>query len=582
MATRTKAPSKAKVEQHARITVIKEAMLNGTAMSINGVAGRWNTAGDVWTADDPSVGNTLILVRISDAEEEEVNGVARQIEDTCNLTARRGARVGMILVENDTSAFKRRKIKLPNGETQLRTVRPKFRLALRLLSEGRYRRFTTYHLDRTVRDPRDLEDLIDVVEGSRPRVVADSFTGSLRLATDSDITSARIHCAIANQASRDTVRRVSRTRKEQAQEGRFGGGGRRYGFEPDGITHRPQEADAIARYHAIALTGVSVKEITRDMKREGLLTATGKQWSSQLVREMLLRPCIAGLSVHRPEIPLDLPHDEDYDEQEREDQEVAALRPSHYTPEDVVGTLPGDPIVFPEDYWRLVNMWTDPDRRSNQAGNTPKSLGSCIYRCPCGGTVTPKNKKWKRKDPKTGEYTIPVVEKGYRCYEPGKGHVTCPAAELDALVIATIKELIRISDPADIIGRPATAGADIPALRAEMAMHEARLREISADREADLISRAQMLDMTAKRRKKMEETKAKLDQALENVHPAAKLIDAKDIDAAWDDLTLGEQREICRRMLVVTIHPLGRGRRVPVRERVTITKRHRDAQDSAA
>ncbi|MEU8380842.1 recombinase family protein, partial [Streptosporangium sp. NPDC048865] len=513
MAAKTRTPSQAMIEQHARITVIKEAMLTGAAMSINGVAGRWNTAGDVWTSDDPSAGNTLILVRISDAEEEEINGVARQIEDTCNLTASRGATVGMILVENDTSAFKRRKIKLPNGEIQLRTVRPKFRRALSLLSEGRYRRFTTYHLDRTVRDPRDLEDLIDVVEGSRPRIIADSFTGSLRLANDSDITSARIHCAIANQASRDTVRRVSRARKQQAQEGRFGGGRRRYGFEPDGITQRQHEADVIARYHAIALTGVSVKEITRDMRAEGLLTTTGKQWTSQVAREMLLRPCNAGLVVHRPGKPLDLPHEEEHDEQE-EDQAVDAPRLPHYTPDEVVGTLPGDPIVEPEDYWRLVNMWTDPDRRTT-TGNTPQSLGSCIYRCPCGETVTTQNKKWKIKDPRTGEVIRVDVEEAYRCQGFGKGHVVCRRVELDALVAATIKELIRISDPAEIIGRPTTAGADIPALRAEMAMHEARLREISADREADLISRAQMLDMTAKRRKKMEATKAKLDHALE-------------------------------------------------------------------
>ncbi|MER7207300.1 recombinase family protein [Streptosporangium sp. NPDC000239] len=586
MATKTKAPTKAKVEQQARITVIKEAMLNGGPMSIDGVDGHWNAAGDVWTANDPTVGKTLILVRISDAEEEEINGVARQIEDTCNLTARRGSKVGMILVENDTSAFKRRKIKLPNGESQLRTVRPKFRFALRILSEGRYRRFTTYHLDRTVRDPRDLEDLIDVVEASRPRIIADSFTGSLRLANDSDITSARIHCAIANGASRDTVRRVSRARKEQAQEGRFGGGRRRYGFEPDGITHRKHEADAIAKYHDIALTGIAVKELARDMNAAGLRTTTGKPWSAPLAREMLLRPCNAGLCVFRPVTPLNpfqgAEDEEDYDE------EIPDL-PTHYTPDEVVGTLPGDPIVKPENYWRLVNMWTDPDRRTSP-GNTPVSLGSCIYLCPCGEVMTPQNKKWKRKDRKTGEVIRIDEEKTYRCQglgkghagqRPRKGHVVCQREELDALVVATLKELIRISDPADIIGHPATPAADIPTLRAEMATHQARLREISADREADLISRAQMLEMTAKRRKKMETTKARLDQALADVHPASKLIGAEDIDGAWEDLDLGEQREICRRMLVVTVLPVGRGKRLPIRERVTITKRPRDVQDAA-
>ncbi|MEV0422574.1 recombinase family protein [Streptosporangium canum] len=566
-----KAPNRAEIEQHARITVIKEAMLGGGFMSINDIAGRWNPEGDVWTADDPSAGNTLILVRISDADEEEVNGVARQVEDTCSLTARRGARVGMILVENDTSAFKRRKIKLPNGETQLRTVRPKFRRALKLLGEGRFRRFTTYHLDRTVRDPRDLEDLIDVVEGSRPRIVVDSFTGSLRLANDSDITSARIHCAIANQASRDTVRRVSRARKQQAQEGRYGGGRRPYGFESDGITPLEKEAEIIKRCHAAALAGVPLREITRDLNREGILMASGKPWQGSRVRDMLLRPRNAGLIVHRTgNTAL---HEEEAAAHE-EDTEAPVAR--HYTPDDIAGRLPGDPIIEPEDYWALVRKLTDPDRRANHVGNTPSLLGSCIYQCPCGSTMGAQVKYRTHKDPETGETIQNGEFKTYRCRTAGPGHVMCLATELDALVTAAIIELIRISDPADIIGHTATEGIDIPALRAELAMHQQRLEQISADYDDDLITRSQMLTTTAKRRQKIDKVKAVLDRASEDANPAAKLFGVDDIEAAWDALTLGEQREICRRMVTVTIHPVGRGRRVPIRDRITIDKRRQE------
>src|SRR6266704_2012342 len=60
--------------------------------------------------------------------------------------------------------------------------------------------------DRAMRDPRDLEDLIDLVEQSSPRIPIQSVTGSLRLANDGNINLARVMCAAANRAARDTAR----------------------------------------------------------------------------------------------------------------------------------------------------------------------------------------------------------------------------------------------------------------------------------------------------------------------------------------------------------------------------------------
>ena len=79
-----------------------------------------------------------------------------------------------------------------------------------------------YDLDRAVRDPRDLEDLIDakVLGGFTVR----SVTGSLRLDTDSDVAMARVLVAMANKSSADTARRVARAAKQQAIEGSWHGG----------------------------------------------------------------------------------------------------------------------------------------------------------------------------------------------------------------------------------------------------------------------------------------------------------------------------------------------------------------------
>ncbi|MFI9550888.1 recombinase family protein [Nonomuraea endophytica] len=564
----------------ARIIEIKDAMASAGPMTINDIPGRWNAEGDMWIADDLTGCDTIALARISEAEEEEINGVARQVEDISTLCARSRfrARIGMVLIENDTSAFKRRRVELPNGGFELRTIRPKFSKAIKLLAERRFRKFAVYHLDRVVRDPRDLEDLIDVVENTKPRPRVLSVTGSINLDSDSGITAARVGVAFANQSSRDGQRRVARTRRQQAEEGRCGGGGRRFGFEPDGITKRPHEAAVIKKYTDLALTDASLKEIARDMRAAGVVGVSGKPFTAEGARDMLMRPRNAGLCVYRPgrDYTADFAFcDEEEDEQpqaEPDPEQYRRRRP--YTREEVVGRLEGEPIVEEDVYWRLVAKITDPERRTNGgAGAAPKYLGSCLFRCVCGAILTVQNKKRQHTDRRTGERTH-FYERIYRCSEPTKGvkHVTVAMAELDALIIATIVDRIRMSDPADIIGKPTNPDLDVTALRAELTEHHTRLLEIAADREEDLITRAQFLAQTSARRAKIDAVTAKLATAAEEAHPAAKLVGVADINTAWKDLTLTEQRAIVRRMLLVTVLPLGNGNRAPAHERTLIDR----------
>ncbi|MGW3650216.1 recombinase family protein [Streptomyces sp. NPDC000878] len=247
-------------------------------------------------------------------------GIGRQEEDGRALAARLGWTIVKVIPEDDTSAFKRRRIKLPDGSTALRTVRPGFRTALDGLASGEWDGLIADDLDRVARDPRDLEDLIDVVESCRPRIPVESVTGSLRLANDADITVARIMCAVANKSSRDTARRVTRKHEELAAEGKPPGGGYRgYGFTAAG--HEPIEDEAkILREIAARILGdwdgwtdeqreridpelgESLNSIAADLRGRGVPTVTGAPWSDRSVRSVVSKPSVAGLREYKREI----------------------------------------------------------------------------------------------------------------------------------------------------------------------------------------------------------------------------------------------------------------------------------------
>lgn len=243
-------------------------------------------------------------MRISDDKAEEARGVGRQEADGRRKADDLGWSIAEVITENDTSAFKRRRVMLPDGTTALRTVRPGFRSALDKLASGVRDGLIADDLDRVARDPRDLEDLIDVVE--QRKVPAIATTGSMRLDTDAGVTMARIMCSIANKSSRDTSRRVARTHLELAEEGKPGGGGfRGYGFTRSGMEVIPEEAKVIRWMAERILDPVeswALNRIAADLGRRQVPSATGAKWSGRSVRSIVTKPSVAGLRAHKGEI----------------------------------------------------------------------------------------------------------------------------------------------------------------------------------------------------------------------------------------------------------------------------------------
>lgn len=247
-----------------------------------------------------------IYVRISDDREDLRAGIGRQEQDCRALARRRDEDVVEVYAENDTSAFKRRKVTLPDGTKALRVIRPEFRRALADLQAGRIDTLIGYDLDRVVRDPRDLEDLIDICEQTGRAAV--SATGSLQLENNAGITMARVAVAMANQSSRDTARRVSRARAQAATEGRWSGGGRRaYGYTADRQTTVAAEAEVVAGIAADVLAGMSLNAIANRLNDEEAPTVSGRPWTGRSVRSVVTKPAVAAKLVHQGVIVGDAP-----------------------------------------------------------------------------------------------------------------------------------------------------------------------------------------------------------------------------------------------------------------------------------
>lgn len=167
------------------------------------------------------------------------------------------------------------------------------------LHDGRADALVVYDLDRLARDPRDLEDLIDLSE--RHNVVCRAYTGSLRLDSDADVTMARVMVAMANKSSRDTARRVARAHLTLAEQGLPSGGRRRFGYEPGMTALRATEAEALRSAAQRILAGDTLAAVLRDFDARGIKPVAGGQWHRSTFKDTLCSPHVAGFRVHQGE-----------------------------------------------------------------------------------------------------------------------------------------------------------------------------------------------------------------------------------------------------------------------------------------
>jgi site-specific DNA recombinase len=322
-------------------------------------------------------------------------GVERQAADCRELALTLGLGEPEILTDNDLSAYSGKK-------------RPGYEQLKKGLKEGRWSTLLVWHVDRLCRNVRDLEDIVDLVNGKVG--VHTVKGGEIDLETPEGRLQARMLGTLARYESEHRSDRVRRAMKHNADNGNDHGGRRKYGWNPDGALNHA-EAAIIAELTRRIIGGETCRSLAADLRARGLPSARGAPWSAYAVKCIVIRARNAGLREH--------------------DGKVTAK-----------GTWPA--VVDREQWEAAKALLTDPARRVSP-GNAHARLMSGLMTC--------------------GVCGLPVRSGGggakgsaaYRC--TGNGHVKRNAALVDAVVEAYIFALLKREE----VGAPplATVPSDI-------------------------------------------------------------------------------------------------------------------------
>lgn len=483
----------------------------------------------------------IIYVRISDDRAGDELGVTRQREDARDLAKLRGWQVVAEHSDNDISA------------AGVKT-RPGFDAVLAAMASGEVGAVIAWDMSRLTRNRRDLQRIIDAGQGHGVCIAfvrgsdVDLSTPAGRLIVD----------VLGGVARHEIDQKADRSRRailQAAQAGRWVGGRRPFGFEPDGVTVRPVEAEALVKAFDDVLVGASLGQVARDWNGAGLWTPQAprrpkvdgvpmvgpllpSRWTPQTVRSTLLNPRYAGLRSHVP---------------------VESGRLLHPTLGRLAGIV-GEaewPALVPEEVWRAaVDVLLHPSRAKPARSGVGLLTGiawcgtaGCEARVHCGGAQQ-RGKRWRT----------------YRC-RASSGHVCRSAVPVERYVRDVMVERLSRRDAVELLvdeTRP-----DAVALRREARALRVRIRGLAALFGEGVLDEAGVRAESARLRGELARVESQqLDAG--RVDLLGPLVRADDVGAAWDDLGTDRQRMVVDSLMRVVLLPPGRGTRVFREESVEI------------
>jgi site-specific DNA recombinase len=441
-----------------------------------------------------------IYARISSDREGDNLAVSRQLQDCEQLAETKAWQVVERYVDSDISAYSGKR-------------RPEYQRMLEEIEAGVVEAVVVYHSDRLHRHPRELEDFVDLCHRHKTKLA--TVTGETDLSTHDGQLIARIQGAVARKESDDKSRRIRRKHEELAQAGRVSGGGTRpFGYEADKRTLRPDEAATIRACARRALAGDSLRSICSDLNREGVRTVTGKEWSPQTLRRMLLSARISGQREHKGEI---------------------------------VAKAEWEPIITPAETQRLRAKLQDPDRRTNRSAR--RYLLARLLRCGhCGGPLVSRP-----RDDGSRRYVCASGPGSGGC-----GKLTIVAEPLEQFILDAV--LHRLDSPE--LSKAVNGSTADPAgseWQTEIERAQAKLDELAALWAEGEIGRSEWLTARRPIEKRLDTAKKRLAAINRTTTITPHLGNSAELREHWNEMTLSRQQQIVAALLEHVV--VGPGRR---------------------
>ena len=436
-----------------------------------------------------------LYVRISEDRLGTELGITRQRDDARRYANDQGWSVVSEFSDNDLSATRG-------------TPRPGYGDLMRAAEAGDFAWIVVWHQSRLWRNRRERADGIERLKAARVSLAAVK-------GPDLDLTTAQGRMLAGLLGEVDTAEVEIKSERQvaaalqAAQRGQPTGGPRPFGYEAGGVAPHPVEAQAVQDAFEALLTGTPLREIARQLNRQGIVTSLGKQWGATQVRAMMLRARNAGLRAYRGE---------------------------------VIGPAVWPPLVDEATWRAATTIITDPGRRTSP-GFATRWLLSGLARCGvCGATVSSAGTARIRSD---GSRRIV-----YRCRT--RKHVARDASPTNDLVSRVVVTRLTQSDAQELLVKN-----DVPRakeLRAECLVLRSRLESVACEYADGALTAAQLRVATERLSRRLADVEAALPDT-RGTPTITDLVLAADVQGAWDNLSFDRKRAVIRTLLEVTILP---------------------------
>ncbi|ATO69939.3 recombinase family protein [Mycobacterium avium subsp. hominissuis] len=441
------------------------------------------------------VRSAAVYARISADVEGAGLGVARQLEDCRKLAADRGWLVGDEYVDNDVSAF--------SGKPRREYVR-----MLADLKSGARDGVIVYNLDRLHRRPVELEEFVALCELVGVRDVA-TVTADIDLGNDDGLFMARIFAAFAAKESGRKSARIRRKMLQNAERGLPHGSVRPFGYEPDKVAVRCDEAAVVCEMVDRYLAGASIRSLTMWLNDSGVPPAASKAWRTSTVRQILCSGRIAGLREHHGQ---------------------------------VIGAAAWPAIITPAQRDQVLARMTARALTKTRAPRT--YLLSGLLRCGRCGNRLYSQARHVNPDNRVRRYVcLSGPDQG------GCGRLTVVARPVEELLTDAV--LTRLDSPqlADALAGKASVDADVAALSAQLDADTTRLDELAALYANATVTAREWIAARDPITARIAETRRAIAAATDTTDVQELVGTGRLLREQWDSLDIDRQQAVIKSVL---------------------------------